>query len=153
RATAPVLLILNKVDLIKKMKLLPLIDRHRQQHDYAEIVPVSASTGDNVDRLERVIIERLPEGEPLYPEDVLTDQPERFLAAEIVREKLLQLTHAEIPFASTVLVDRFEEATDDRPLLRLYCSILVDRESQKAIVVGRGGEMVKRIGTGAREEL
>src|SRR5262249_11428 len=123
QAPAPVVLILNKIDLVKKLKLLPIIDRHRQEHDYAEIVPVSATTGDNVDRLERVMIDRLAEGEPLYPDDVLTDLPERFLAAEIVSEKLLQLTHAEIPFASTVLVDRFEEATEERPLLRLYCSI------------------------------
>src|SRR3989441_1195159 len=90
-----------------------------------------------------------------YPADYLTDQPERFFAAEIVREKLLQFTHAEIPFSSPVLVDRFEEPAegDARPLLKLYCTIVVDRESQKPIVVGRGGEMIKRIGTAAREEL
>jgi GTP-binding protein Era len=122
---------------------------------FAEIVPISAATGDNVDRLERAIIDRLPEGEPLYPADYLTDQPERFFAAEIVREKLLQFTHAEIPFSSAVVVDRFEEPAegDAKPLLKLYCTIVVDRESQKPIIIGRGGEMIKRIGTAAREDL
>ena len=89
----------------------------------------------------------------MYPLDYLTDQPERFFAAEIVREKLLQFTRAEIPFASAVVIDRFEEATPADPLLRLYCTILVDRESQKPIVIGKGGSMVKRIGVAAREDL
>ena len=151
--TTPVFLILNKIDLIKKSKLLPIIDRYRQERPFAEIVPISASTGDGVDRLERVIVERLPEGERRYAEDYLTDQPERFLAAEIVREKLLQFTHAEIPFSSAVVVDRFEEPGEAQPILGLYCTIVVDRESQKPIVVGKGGAMIKRIGTAAREEL
>ena len=150
---APVFLILNKIDRVRKPKLLPIIERHAGSGRFAEIVPISAATGDNVDRLERAIIDRLPAGEPLYPADYLTDQPERALAAEIVREKLLQFTHAEIPFSSAVVIDRFEEPSDGQPLLRLYCSIVVDRESQKPIVVGRGGEMIKRIGTAAREEL
>ena len=102
---------------------------------------------------EQALIDRLPEGEPLYPADYLTDQPERFFAAEMVREKLLQLTHAEIPFSSAVVVDRFEEPDRPKELLRIHCTILVDRESQKPIVVGRGGDMIKRIGTAAREEL
>jgi GTPase len=152
-APAPVFLILNKVDLIRKPRLLPMIERYRQEGGFEEIIPLSAATGENVDRLERTIIDRLPEGQPLYPDDYLTDQPERVFAAEIVREKLLQFTHAEIPFESAVVIDRFEEPEDDRPLLRLYCTIVVDRESQKPIVVGRGGEMVKKIGTAAREEL
>jgi GTP-binding protein Era len=150
---APVFLILNKVDLIKKNRLLPLIQQYNALGTFAEIVPVSAATGDNIDRLERASIDRLPEGEPLYPADYLTDQPERFFAAEIVREKLLQFTHAEIPFSSAVVIDRFEEPQGDSHLLKLYCTIVVDRESQKPIVVGRGGEMIKRIGTAAREEL
>jgi len=150
---APVFLILNKVDLVRKPRLLPMIDRYQQEGRFEEIIPLSAATGENVDRLERTIIERLPEGERLYPDDYLTDQPERFFAAEIVREKLLQFTHAEIPFSSAVVIDRFEEPEGDKALLRLYCTIVVDRESQKPIVVGRGGEMVKKIGTAAREEL
>src|SRR3989454_9439842 len=152
-ATSAGFLILNKIDLIKKSKLLPIIDRYWQERSFAEIVPVSAATGDNVDRLERALVDQLPEGEALYPEDYLTDQPERFFAAEIVREKLLQFTHAEIPFSSAVIIDRFEEPAEGQPTLRLYCTIVVDRESQKPIVIGRGGEMIKRIGTTAREEL
>jgi GTP-binding protein Era len=152
-APAPVFLILNKVDLIRKPRLLPMIERYQQEARFEEIIPLSAATGENVDRLERAIIDRLPEGERLYPDDYLTDQPERFFAAEIVREKLLQFTHAEIPFASAVIIDRFEEPHGDKPVLRLYCTIVVDRESQKPIVVGRGGEMIKKIGTAAREEL
>jgi GTP-binding protein Era len=152
-ARVPVLLVLNKIDLIKKNRLLPMIERYSAAGTFAEIVPISASTGDNVDRLERVIIDRLPEGEALYPADYLTDQPERFFAAEIVREKLLQFTHAEIPFSSAVIIDKFEEPSEQSPLLRLYCTIVVDRESQKPIVVGRGGEMIKKIGVAAREEL
>ena len=149
----PVFLILNKVDLVKKTRLLPLIQHASDLARFAEIVPLSATTGENVDRLERAIVDRLPEGEPLYPPDYLTDQPERVLAGEIVREKVLQFTHAEIPFSSAVVVDRFEEAAGPGGILKLYCTIVVDRESQKPILVGRGGEMVKRIGTAARADL
>jgi GTP-binding protein Era len=168
-ASVPVFLILNKIDLIRKSRLLPIIERLSHEPGVAEIVPVSAATGDNVDRLERAIIDRLPEGEPRYSQDFLTDQPERFFASEIVREKLLQFTRAEIPFSSAVVVDRFEEPgspstplragpstplrASDKPILRLYCTIVVDRESQKPIVVGKGGDMIKRIGTAAREDL
>ena len=149
----PVLLVLNKIDLMKKTRLLPILERYGRDGRFADIIPISAATGDNVDRLERVVLDRLPEGEARYPADYLTDQPERFFAGEIVREKLLELTHAEIPFSSAVVIDKFEEPTADRPLLRLFCTIVVDRESQKPIVVGRGGDMIKRIGTAAREEL
>jgi GTP-binding protein Era len=149
----PVVLALNKVDLVRKPALLPLIEGYGRGGRFAAIVPVSAQTGENVDRLERVLIDALPEGERLYPDDYLTDKPERFFAAEIVREKLLQFTRSELPFSTAVIVDRFEEPAGDRPILRLYCTILVDRESQKAIVVGRGGDMIKRIGTAAREDL
>lgn len=153
RAKGSVFLILNKIDLIKKNRLLPMIEHYGRTGKFAEIIPVSAATGDNVDRLEQAIRDALPEGEPLYPPDYLTDQPERFFAAEIVREKLLQFTRDELPFASAVVVDRFEEPEREGGLLRLYCSIVVDRESQKPIVIGRGGSMIKRIGTTAREEL
>jgi GTPase len=153
RATIPVFLILNKVDLIRKPKLLPIIERYAALNLFAEIVPLSAATGENVDRLERALIDRLPESDALYPADYLTDQPERFFATEMVREQVLRLTHAEIPFASAVVVDRFEEPEAPKGLLRIHCSILVDRESQKPIVVGRGGDMIKQIGTAARQEL
>lgn len=149
----PVFLILNKIDLVKKVRLLPMIEEFSTQGTFTDIIPVSAGTGLNIDRLEQVIIERLPEGPALYPDDYLTDQPERFMASEIVREKLLQFTHAEIPFSSAVAVDRFEEPVGPKGMLKLYCTIVVERESQKPIVVGRNGEMIKKIGTAAREEL
>jgi GTPase len=149
----PVFLVLNKIDLVKKVRLLPLMQTFSEGGQFTEIIPVSAATGDNVDRLERLIIDRLPEGEPRYPDDYLTDQPERLMAAEMVREKLLQFTHAEIPFSSAVVIDRFEEPEQAGGLVRLFCSIVVERESQKAIIVGKGGDMIKRIGTAAREDL
>ena len=149
----PVFLILNKIDLIKKPKLLPIMEEFSRQGTFAEIIPVSAGTGLNIDRLETAIIERLPEGPALYPLDYLTDQPERFMASEIVREKVLQFTHAEIPFSSAVVVDRFEEPADPKGLLKLYCTIVVERESQKPILIGKNGDMIKTIGTAAREEL
>jgi GTP-binding protein Era len=153
RATVPVILVLNKIDRLRKSKLLPIIDRYRTVSNFADIVPISAATGDNVDRLERALRDVLPEGEPRYPQDYLTDQPERFLAAEIVREQVLRFTHAEIPFSSAVIVDRFEEPVPPSRLLRLFCTIVVERESQKPILIGKGGEMIKRIGSAAREEL
>jgi len=153
KSSAPVFLLLNKIDLVRKPTLLPIIDRYQQLATFAEIIPLSAASGDNVDRVERAIIDRLPEGEPRYPPEYLTDQPERVLAAEIVREQLLRFTHAEIPFSSAVIIDRFEDPGPPGRLLRLYCTIVVDRESQKPIVVGKGGDMIKKIGTAAREEL
>ena len=152
QATIPVILALNKIDLIVKRQLLPLIDEYRKHHEFLAIVPVSALTGDGVTPLEAAILESLPEGEPLYPEDYLTDQPDRVLVAERVREKLLWHTHAELPFSTAVVVDRFEEADEDG-IMRLYCSILVDRDSQKRIIIGRRGALIKQIGTEAREEL
>jgi GTP-binding protein Era len=130
-----------------------LIERYNRETGFADIVPVSALTGENVPRLEEVLRSHLPEGAPLYAEDFLTDQPERFFVAEIVREQVLQHTHAELPFASAVVIDRFEEPETPGGLLRLYCTILVERESQKPIVIGKAGSMIKAIGTGARKEL
>jgi GTP-binding protein Era len=148
----PVFLILNKVDLVPKPSLLPLIESYRSAYGFAEIVPLSALTGVNVDRLEGLFLDYLPEGQPMYPTEYVTDQPERVFVAETVREKVLTNTYGELPYASTVIVDLFEEP-DEKGLLRVFCSILVDRESQKPIVVGRGGEMIKRIGTAARKDL
>jgi GTPase len=149
---APVVLVLNKIDLVPKARLLPLIERARTWHDFVAIVPVSALTGDGIDRLERELLGQIPEGEALYPEDFLTDQPERSLVAETVREKLLRHTRAELPFSTAVTVDTFDEEDRGR-ILRLYCTIYVEQESQKGIVIGRGGEMLKRIGTEARQDL
>jgi GTP-binding protein Era len=153
KVSVPVLLALNKVDLAPKASLLPLIDRLRAWREFADIVPMSAATGDGVETLERLLLDRMPEGEPLYPEDFLTDQPERVLASETVREKVLQHTRAELPFSTAVVIDQFEEA--DRPggLMRIYCTILVEQESQKPIVIGRAGAMIKQIGTEARQDL
>jgi GTP-binding protein Era len=148
----PVLLVLNKVDLVSKPKLLPIIDQYRQSYGFAEIVPVSAQDGTNVDVLEQLFLQYLPEGEPLYPPDFLTDQTERFWVAEIIREQVLQSTRDELPFSTAVVVDKFDEQGDDG-LVGLYCTIVVDRESQKPIVVGRAGAMIKRIGTAARAEI
>ena len=155
----PVILALNKVDLIAKNRLLPLIDSYRHMHEFVEIVPISAADGINVDVLERLFLQYLPEGVPLYPADYVTDQPERFMIAEIIREQVLGLTHDELPFSTAVLVDRMESPGEGEPgraasgQTTLYCSILVDRESQKPIVIGRAGAMIKAIGTAARLEL
>jgi GTP-binding protein Era len=152
KARVPRVLVLNKVDLCEKPKLLPMMDEYNHEVGFDDVVPVSALTGENVDRLEQALLSRLPEGETIYPEDFLTDQPERFFVAEIVREQVLQQTHAELPFSTAVIVDKFEEP-DAKGLMRLYCTILVDKESQKPIVLGRNGARVKAIGTAARHEL
>jgi GTP-binding protein Era len=148
----PVVLVLNKIDLVAKARLLPLIEQVRGWHDFAAIVPVSAETGDGVEELARALLGQLPEGEAIYPEDYLTDQHERTMVAEAVREKVLAHTRAELPFSTAVVVDQFDEAERPR-ILRLYCTIYVEHESQKPIVIGRGGEMIKRIGTEARQDL
>ena len=150
----PVVLVLNKIDRLARHKLLPIIDRFQKQHDFVAIVPISASTGENVDRLERALLAELPEVEhPLFPEDYLTDQPERTLAAEMVREQVLAHTRDELPFTTAVVVDQFEEPEQPGGLLRLFCSILVEQTSQRPIVIGHAGEMIKTIGIAARAEL
>lgn len=148
----PTVLILNKIDLVSKERLLPLIDELNKAREWTQIVPVSAITGENVDRLEQVLLDSVPEGEKLYPDDYLTDQPERSLVAEMVREQVLRLTHAELPFSTAVRVDLFEEVKGGK-LLRIYCTIFVERDSQKPIIIGRGGDLIKQIGTGARQEI
>jgi GTP-binding protein Era len=151
--TVPVVLVLNKIDLVSKKNLLPVIDQLRQWREFEDIVPISAETGDGVEALERTLLEKMPEGEPLYPDDFLTDQPERVLVSETVREKVLLNTRDELPFSTAVAVDQFDEP--DRPggLLRVYCTIMVETESQKPIVIGRAGSMIKKIGTEARIDL
>ena len=148
----PVVLVLNKIDRVAKSTLLPKMDWYRKQHDFTALIPISALDGEGVDDLECLILSQLPEGDVLYPDDSVLDQPERFYVTEIVREKLLLHTRAEIPFSSAVVMDRFEEM-DEKGVMRLYCSILVENSSQKPIVIGRGGTMIKRIGEGARVEL
>ena len=148
----PVILVLNKIDLVTKPKLLPLMEQVQKWHPFAAIVPISAATGDGVEKLESVLLDLMPEGEAGFPDDYLTDQPERALVAETVREKVLQNTRAELPFSTAVVVDEFDEEERER-ILRLYCTIFVETESQKPIIIGRAGEMIKRIGTEARLDL
>jgi GTP-binding protein Era len=146
----PVVLGLNKIDAVPKPRILPAIEQYRQVLDFAEIVPISALTGDNVDLLAERLLAHLPEGERLYPEDFLTDQPERFFVGEMIREQVLRLTREEIPYTTGVLIDSFKE---DGPLVRIQATILVERESQKGILIGRGGAMMKAIGTDARKQI
>ena len=151
RSKTPRILVLNKVDLLPKQNLLPRLVEFEKE-GFADLVPLSAKTGENVDRLEEVLLSHLPDGDPLYPDDYLTDQPERFFVAELVREQVLQQTRDELPFSTAVVVDKFEEQ-DAKGVMRLYCTILVERETQKPILVGRAGSMIKAIGTAARKEL
>jgi GTPase len=151
KSRTPKVLVLNKVDLCDKPSLLPRLVAYEQE-GFTDMVPVSAMTGENVERLEQVLLSHLPEGDPIYPDDYLTDQPERFFVAELVREQVLQQTHDELPFSTAVLVDKFEEQ-DAKGLMRFYCTILVERETQKPILVGKAGAMIKAIGTAARKEL
>jgi GTP-binding protein Era len=151
RSRTPRILVLNKIDAVDKRTLLPRLEEYAKQ-GFEELVPVSALTGANVERLEKVLLERLPDGEAIYPEDYLTDQPERFFVAELVREQVLQQTRDELPFSTAVIVDKFEEP-DAKGLMKFYCTILVERETQKPILVGRAGARIKAIGTAARKEL
>lgn len=153
KLSAPIVLVLNKIDQMKKSRLMTTAEWYSRQYDFADIVPVSALTGENVETLEQVLCARLPDGPPLYPDDYLTDQPARVLAAEMVREQVLAHLHAELPFTTAVVVDQFDESQDAEGRLAIYCSILVELPSQKPIVIGRGGEMIKRIGTAARVQL
>ena len=143
-------LVLNKIDRIAKRELLPMIDRYRQRVAFDAIIPVSALTGDGVDHLKDEIFDCLGPGPNYYPSDQHTDVHERFLAAEIIREKVILLTRQELPHATAIEIERFEEADGS---FRLFASIYVERPSQKAIVIGRGGRMLERIGTEARKEL
>lgn len=150
QAKVPVVLALNKVDRIRKPEILTVIDEYRHRHDFTDIVPISALTGENVDALVSVLERQLPEGEPLYPPETLTDLPERFFVSELVREKILEATREEIPYSTAVVIDSWEEG---EKLTRIEASILVERESQKGIVVGKGAGMLKGIGTAARRDI
>lgn len=150
----PVIFVANKIDVVPHPLLLPVIDAVRSSVDIAAAVPVSALTGDGVPGLLDEIRVRLPEGPALYPADEWAQVTERFLVAEIVREKIFHLTEQEVPYATHVVVRQFDEsARDERGLIRINADIVVERASQKGIVIGRGGEMLKRIGTLARKEL
>ncbi len=144
------ILALNKVDRLPKPKLLPLIESFSKAFEFSAIVPISALQGTGCDGLLDEILRQLPQGEPYFPEDQITDQPERFLAAEIIREKAIQLTYHEVPYALAVVVEKYEEKPK---LLRIEALMNVERDSQKKILIGHKGEMLKKIGTEARKEL
>ena len=147
----PVLLALNKIDALKaRHELLPLLEQYRKLYAFAEYLPISAATGEGLDELRAQVIRRLPEGPEYFPPDHFTDQPARFLAAELIREKLLHATHQEIPHSTAVIVENWEELPR---LLRIHATILVERPGQRAIVIGAKGSMLKRVGTLAREEM
>ena len=150
RFRGPVYLLLNKVDCVKKPQLLPVIDRYQREFAFAEIFPISAQTGEGCADLVASWLTRLPEAPPMFPQDQFTDQPERFLVAEIVREKAILITREEVPYAVAVLVDSFDEGKD---LIRIRATIYVEREGQKGILIGKGAEMIKKIGTQARKEI
>jgi GTP-binding protein Era len=145
-----VFLLLNKIDLIDKPKLLPLIEQYRNEYDWAEVLPISAAKKQGLGELIATVVKALPEGPRYFPEDQITDQPERFLAAEIVREKVLKSTGEEVPYATTVMIDQYEEKPR---LTSIAATIYCEREGQKRIIIGRGGAMLKKIGTAARLEL
>ena len=151
KSETPVVLVLNKVDRVAdKRELLPLIERCMELHPFVDPVPLSALHEDNLEALHKVIFQYLPKGPQYFPDDYLTDQPERFLVGELIREKILQLTHAEVPHAVAVLIEQWEEKGK---LTRISAQVLVERSGQKAIVIGAKGEMLKRIGTEARQEI
>jgi GTP-binding protein Era len=161
----PVFLVLTKIDLVAKDKLLPLIDSLTRHFGFAQVIPVSARKRDGLDLLLRKIVEVLPTGERYYPKDQYTDQPQRFMVAELIRECILAETGEEVPYASAVVIERFEEAEPPAPprkkgqaparlpLTRIAAAIYCEREGQKAILIGKGGSKLKEIGTGARRQI
>jgi GTPase len=145
-----VFLLINKVDLVRKSRVLPLIDTYRTMLDWSEVVPLSATAGVNVDRLLELTVNLLPDGDALYGEDVLTDQPMRILAAELIREKILHQTRDEVPYSVAVETEQFKE---EGRLARIAASVWVEKESHKAMIVGKHGQRLKQIGTDARIEM
>jgi GTP-binding protein Era len=148
----PVILALNKVDVVEKPSLLPLIGRWQEAYSFAEIVPISAITGDNVDRLESLLVRYAPAGQPFYPPDELSDRPERFFICEIIREKAFAVLRQELPYAMAIQVDAVK-AREGRDLTDVEATIYVEKEAQKRIVIGAGGQMLKRIGERARPAI
>ncbi|GBF33758.1 GTP-binding protein Era [Desulfocucumis palustris] len=151
RVTTPVLLVINKIDRIAKHDLLPLIEGYRQLYDFKEIVPVSALNGENVERLTDLMVNYLPAGPKYYPDDMVTDRPERFIMAELIREKVLHLTSQEVPHSVAVVVEDVAERANGVVAVRAI--VYTERDSQKRILIGKSGAMLKRIGQQAREEM
>ena len=160
RIDCPVLLVLNKTDALPRSALLPIIAHWTALHNFVEVIPISAKKGDNLELLLDRVVAQLPEGQRYFPRDQLTDQPERFLVAELIREKILMLTGEEVPYAAAVVVERFEEPESRKktrdgklPLTKIAAAIFCERTGQKAILIGKGGSMLKRIGTTARKDI
>jgi GTP-binding protein Era len=160
RLDCPVILVLNKIDAVRKQELLPLIAHWSGQHTFADVVPISARKKQGLDLLLDKIVAVLPEGQRYFPRDQVTDQPERFLVAELIREKILMLTGEEVPYATAVVIEKFEEPAslkklkDGRlPVTRIAAAIFCERTGQKAILIGKQGTMLKQIGTAARKEI
>jgi GTP-binding protein Era len=152
----PVILVLNKIDLLdNKASMLPVMEQYASRHDWVEMIPVSGLTGDGLDILRKAIVDRLPEGPPLYPPDYLTSHPERFLVAELIREKILHLTREEVPHSVAVIIDSWAEEPrkDGSTLTRILATIHVERDGQKSIIIGQKGSMLKQIGMQARLEI
>ena len=146
----PCILLLNKIDALDKQKLLPLIAEYKSLHDFAEVIPISALKCDGLDMLLDTVVRALPEGPRYFPKDQLTDQPERFLVAELIREQVLLTTDQEVPYATTVLIEQYEEG---ERLTRIAAAIYCEREGQKAILIGKQGATLKKIGTAARLQI
>ncbi len=151
-AQAPAILVLNKIDLLAKERLLKLIETYSAMHSFLAIVPISAATGEQVETLVKLIYEQLPAGPYFYPEDVVTDHPERFIISELIREKVLLLTREEIPHSVAVGIEQLE-FREDRNVLYVNAIIYTERDSQKAILIGKGGEMLRRVGSLARRDI
>jgi len=151
KTETPTVLLLNKIDRIpQKDKLLLIIDRWRQLHEFTDLIPISALKKDNLDLVLDTVVKHLPDGPAYFPSDQITDQPLRFLVAELIREQVLLKTEQEIPYASTVMVEQYEE---ESKLVRVAAAIYCERESQKPILIGKGGQMLKAIGTEARKDI
>jgi len=148
----PVFLVINKIDLVPKSDLLPIMERYSRLRSFEQIIPISALLGDGVETFVDELLKILPEGPRLFPEDMITDLPERFLVAELIREKVFQLTQEEIPYATAVVVEDFKER-EEKNLIVIRATIQVERESQKGILIGKRGRMLKEIGRLAREEI
>jgi GTP-binding protein Era len=154
KAQVPSFLLLNKIDKIAKQTLLPIMQRYAAAHDFLEIIPISARSGENLDLLREKIFDNLPEGEPLYEAEQITDRPERFLAAEFIREKLLEKVREELPYTSAVLIRKFDESRrSDQNLVVIEADILVERRSQQGIILGAGALQLRDLGIAARSDL
>lgn len=147
----PIYLVINKIDQVHPNDLLPLVDDYKDTLDYKEIYPIAALQGNNVDELVANLIKDLPQGPQFYPEDQITDHPERFIAGELIREKVLQLTREEVPHSVAVVVERIYR--EDEQKVHVQATIIVERKSQKGIIIGKGGQMLRKIGTLARKDI